>query len=205
VFLGGFRGPPATLHHAHEAPALMRIPLVLLAAGSIVAGFAGVPHFLGGSNRIESWITPATAAGYYDHSVEAAVHGHAASAEWAATLVAIAVAVAGGLLGFVLYARRPQLATGIAARLPWLKRLLEGKYYVDELYDAVVVRPLGALSDRVLWRGIDVRIIDGLVNLVAGLTKAASWLFFRMFQSGYVQTYVLFVVLGVTALLWLGM
>jgi len=222
VFLGKFRGSDEDWHHAHEAPGLMRWPLILLAAGSIAVGYVGVPHFLGGSNRIEGWLAPATAAGYIDlgaaphgagaiqaaqHGVEAVHEGaaeHAAAAEWAATLVAFLAAAAGLLLGYQLYGRRPELSTALAARFAWLQKLWEGKYFVDEFYDAVVVRPLRAISENVLWRGIDVRIIDGLLNLLAGLSKVFSY-GVRLLQSGYVQTYVMVVVLGVLVLLWRGM
>ena len=246
VFLGSFRGSKQTLHHAHEAPALMRWPLVLLAAGSIAAGWVGVPHFLGGSNRIEGWLAPATASGYIDYGAaapgreahatggspagdgtriaadpyaEAEIHaavethtepethaagGEHAAAEWAATLVAFLAAAAGLLLGYQLYGRRPELATQLAVRFAPLQRLLAGKYFVDEIYGAVVLRPLHWLSDRVLWRGVDVRLIDGLVNLLAGLAKAFSY-GFRFLQSGYVQTYALVIILGVLVLLWRGM
>jgi NADH-quinone oxidoreductase subunit L len=99
-----------------------------------------------------------------------------------------------------MYAARPQMATGLATRLGGLRTALANKYWVDELYDAAIVRPTRVISDRVLWRIVDSRIIDGLVNLVGGLMKVFSYLF-RFVQSGYVQTYVLVVVVGVLALL----
>jgi NADH-quinone oxidoreductase subunit L len=200
VFLGSFRGSKETLHHAHEAPFLMRMPLVVLAICSIFVGFVGVPHFLGGSNVIEHWLAPAVSGGYAGEA-HAAVEAHAStSAEWAATAVAMLAGLGGLLLGHLFYARRPELATRTAAALPGLQRVLGAKYYVDEIYDRVIVRPLGFFADRILWRGIDVRVIDGVINLLAGFTKAFSYLF-RFFQSGYVQTYVLVVVLGVLVLL----
>src|SRR4030095_11859821 len=103
----------------------------------------------------------------------------------------------------LLYARRPELATQLAARFPRVRRMLEAKYWVDEIYSAVIVRPMVAVSEGVLWRWIDMRLIDGIVNLLAGFTKAFSNVF-RFFQSGYVQTYVLVLVLGMVALLWRG-
>jgi NADH-quinone oxidoreductase subunit L len=124
----------------------------------------------------------------------------ASAAEWGAMAVALTAGLLGLLLGHQLYARRPELSARLAGRFAGLKRLLEGKYFVDELYAAVVVRPTRGLSERVLWRLVDVRLIDGLVNLLGGLTKAFSYVF-RFAQSGYVQTYVLVVVLGVLVLL----
>ena len=106
----------------------------------------------------------------------------------------------GLILGSLFYWRRPELSTQMAARFPGLQRLLENKYWVDEAYDMLIVRPIRVLSDGVLWRFLDARVIDGVVNALGGLTKAFSYVF-RFAQSGYVQTYVLVVVLGVLFLL----
>jgi NADH-quinone oxidoreductase subunit L len=114
--------------------------------------------------------------------------------------IALGAGLLGLLLGHRLYAGRPQSATSLSAHFRGLQKLLVGKYYVDELYEAVVIKPTRVLSERVLWRLVDVRVIDGLVNFMAGLTKVFSHVF-RFAQSGYVQTYVLVVVLGVIILL----
>jgi NADH-quinone oxidoreductase subunit L len=234
VFLGSFRGSAETLHHAHEAPWTMRLPLVLLAAGSLAVGFVGVPHVLGGSNALEGWLAPALSAGSIDAGSEVEIHGdygghappaaaggephaagelgaaaghgagHAATDELLATAVAFLAGLAGLAFGHQLYARRPEQSTRLALRFAGLQRLLAAKYWVDEIYAALFVRPVRALSEGVLWRVVDIRLIDGLVNLLAGSAKAFSYLF-RFFQSGYVQTYALVVVLGVLALLWRGM
>ena len=221
VFLGSFRGEQHTYAHAHEAPPSMAMPLVLLAMGSLLVGFLGVPHALGGSNRLETWLHPSfavagsaatehgattvasTAAGETAlHESSAALAEHAGSAplsEPGAMAVALAAALLGLGLGFQLYARRPQTAAALAGRLQPLQRLLAGKYFVDELYAAVIVRPFRLLSEA-LWRLVDVRLIDGVINLLGGVTRAFSFVF-RFAQSGYVQTYAFVVVLGVLVLL----
>jgi len=225
VFLGTSRVAHDATHHLHDAPPRMAMPLVVLALCSVLVGFAGVPRFLGGSNWIEHWLHPAVTAPPGDspgidadgavhhdttpemthalqqHASEAAAQApHSAAAEWGATLLAVCVGLAGLGLGHLFYAARPQLATAWAARAGGLRRVLESKYYVDEVYDAVIVQPVRRLSESVLWRTLDVRLIDGVVNLLGGITKASSYLF-RFGQSGYVQTYVLVVVLGVVVLL----
>jgi NADH:ubiquinone oxidoreductase subunit 5 (subunit L)/multisubunit Na+/H+ antiporter MnhA subunit len=178
VFLGEFRGSHEVLHHAHEAPFAMRMPLVVLAVCSILVGFFGVPHFLGGSNKIERWLEPAVTAGYVSHdagevhaATETEAHAENAAAEWAATAVAMAAGLGGLALGHYFYRVRPELPAATAARAAGLYRLVANKYWVDEIYGAVIVRPFYWLSDRILWRIIDMRIIDGLVNLLTGFTR----------------------------------
>ncbi len=229
VFLGSYRGDAHTYDHAHEAPPSMAMPLVLLAAGSLLVGLLGVPHILGGSNRLEGWLHPSftlaqspqfglppivgeesdttSAAETQDaasvgHETARAhpTPAHAALPESAAMAVALAAGLLGLGLGHQMYARRPQVATALALRLPAVRNLLAGKYFVDELYAAAIIRPLRLLADRVLWRIVDMKLIDGSVRLLGWLTWALS-VAFRFGQSGYVQTYVLVVVLGVFALL----
>jgi len=235
AFFGTFRGAKETLHHAHESPFPMAMPLVVLAACSVLVGFFGTPQFLGGSNAFDRWLEPAFSAPHVvgagpggnrlevavpppvgeaplhdappaaDHALaHSAVTGHAehsAAQEWAATGAAMLAGLLGLGMGHLFYARRPQLATQWAARAGGLRRTLENKYWVDEAYNVAVVRPIRWVSEGLLWRVVDARIIDGIVNLLGGLAKAFSYVF-RFFQSGYVQTYVLVVVLGVLALLW---
>ena len=90
--------------------------------------------------------------------------------EWIAMGVATCAGLLGLLLGFLFYARRPETATALAARFPGLHRLLENKYWVDELYDMAIVRPIRVISDSVLWRFIDARVIDGIVNALGALS-----------------------------------
>jgi NADH-quinone oxidoreductase subunit L len=111
-------------------------------------------------------------------------------------LVSIAVAVFGIGLAFRVYGKSS--AEPLAERAPAVYDALSHKYWVDELYDAIVVRPLHALS-QLLWRVMDVRVVDGIVNGVArtfeGLSAVA-----RLFQTGFVGTYALFLTIGVAAL-----
>ena len=223
VFFGSFRGDSHTYEHAHEAPPSMAMPLVLLATGSVLVGLLGVPHLLGGSNRLETWLHPSftqdthleSTSHHGEESGAAAAETHAsvghepvsahttsaALPESAAMAVALAAGLLGLGLGHQMYVRRPQVASALAMRLPAVRSLLAGKYFIDELYAAAIVRPLRLFSDRVLWRIVDMRLIDGSVRLLGWLTWALS-VAFRFAQSGYVQTYVLVVVLGVFALLW---
>jgi NADH-quinone oxidoreductase subunit L len=222
VFLA-FHGPPAgeapaPAHgshgheggrHMHDAPPAMAIVLILLAVGSIVAGFVGVPHALGGSNRIEQFLEPsfhvsheATGAAETGEPAAAAGHEAVSAANLEATLMAVSVAIAltGIGLAAVFFLKRKEAAAALAARFSGLHRLLVNKYYVDEIYDGAVVEPIRILSTDGLWKVVDVGLIDGAVNgtgeSVAGLASAL-----RRLQTGSVKTYAASVFFGVVLIL----
>ena len=267
--------------HPHDAPMPMAIALVLLALGSIVAGFIGVPHALGGHNVLGEWLAPvvgahgeapASATGISGmtiggdcvvaadaaaaqlpgmttencapagdvalavntlsagagglqagHPGQPAEFGAAAQAagaglqpgqEHAAAedehakealelqLMALssAVAIFGVGLAWFIWLKRPEIASGMAARFPAVHRLLLNKYYVDELYDVTIVQPVKIVSEDGLWRGMDARVVDGAVNgtgqVVGGLSAVL-----RLFQSGSVKAYAASTFLGVVLIL----
>jgi len=186
---------------------VMTAPLALLAVGSALAGFLGVPHFLGGGampNVLERWLEPvlphavAAAGGHAGAAIEAAAGaaaGHAAPlGEFAAMLVALAVSAAGIALAVRMYRGGP-LPEGASA----LVRVVRDKYYVDELYDAVILGPYRALCR--FASAFDARIVDGLVN-AAGFTTDMAGEITRLAQTGYVRNYALAFFAGAVAILW---
>jgi NADH-quinone oxidoreductase subunit L len=213
--------------HLHDAPPAMAAALIILALGSLVAGFVGVPHALGGSNKIESFLEssfhPAGEHAAVPHEAtsthEAPVaHGEAAAAapvtEHAAagevhadeqtelTLMGVSSAIA--LLGIGIAAYffliNRALADSVATTFSAVHRTLLNKYWIDELYDAAIVQPLKWASDHVLWKVIDVWIIDGIVN-GAGVFVRGSAALIRMTQTGSIRTYAASLVLGVVLIL----
>jgi NADH-quinone oxidoreductase subunit L len=184
TFFGETRADHHVAHHVHESPPSMTVPLVILAAGSLVVGFLGVPGFLGGANRFEAWLEPvfagAAAAAAHGtaaaHDAAAASHvTHDASLEWTLMLASVLVAASGFVLAYVLYYARTVSAGAIAevaGGVPY--RVLYNKYYVDELYNAVFVRGTLLLARAGAW--FDLTIIDGIVDGSARLTVALSWL-----------------------------
>jgi NADH-quinone oxidoreductase subunit L len=179
--------------HAHVAPPAMAIPLMILAAGSIVAGYIGFPHALGGHNWIHGFLDPVFSGGAH-----AAVEGHDDTAmELTLMGLSSAVALAGIAIAFVLFVKRPRKANLHPAGL---QKLLVNKYYVDEIYDAIVVRPIHALSSVVLWKGFDVRVIDGAVNGTGAVIRAGSGALRRV-QTGSVRVYAMALFAGVVAML----
>src|SRR4051812_23213890 len=151
TFFGGFRGTHEQEHHLHESPAVMTIPLWILAAGAVVAGFLGVPKILGGGDAFGRWLEPVL---YHPTGLATAEHEMAAGLEWALILIAVAVAVAGIYVAWRTYGGEIGLAKGNtwAERFPTLHRVLANKYYVDEIYDTLIVKPLAGLS-RFFWKG----------------------------------------------------
>jgi len=203
AFFGDNRAGEEVRHHVHESPATMTAPLAVLAALSVVGGWLGWPHFLGGANRFERWLAPVFEAGAGGHGAVAAhgvaAHG-AASTEWLLAAASLSLALLGLYAGFRAYAGRATLAGKLHAFAGGRPhRVLLNKYYVDEGYEASLVRPGYALSDRVLFRAVDTGLIDGLlVNGTALLVSITSALL-RLFQNGKLRFYAYVFALGAAA------
>ncbi len=189
--------------HLHDAPRPMAIALVVLAIGAVVAGYIGVPTVLGGENRIEAFLAPsfeAVPAGAEAPGAPVPGGEGPAGPEMSLMIVSTVVALAGIGLASILWLRRRDLVASLAARFSGLHRLLLRKYYVDEAYDAVIVHPVEAASRRVLWKGIDVGIIDGIVNGVASVVQGTSG-GLRRVQTGSLRGYAASIFVGVLLIL----
>jgi NADH-quinone oxidoreductase subunit L len=172
--------------HPHESPAVMWVPLVILAILSIVGGYIGVSAAWGGHNQIEHFLAPALAkvapVAQAAHSVAStveAVEHHDYNTERIFTIISVVVAFLGIFLGWQMFTATP---------LRKMPRVLENKYYVDEFYDAAIVSPIQGVSKNFLWRILDVQIIDGTVNGIArlfGETGSAM----RFLQTGFARSY----------------
>jgi NADH-quinone oxidoreductase subunit L len=197
TFFGSFRGTHEQEHHLHESPAVMTIPLWILAVGAVVAGFVGVPKVLGGIDRFHLWLEPVL---YHPAGLEAAEHEMGTFMELALILIAVIVAAGGILLARRMYGGDDGLANERtwAQRFPLLYRVLVNKYYVDEIYDALIVKPLAGLS-RFFWKGVDTFLIDGSINAGAYATELTGE-FGRLSTTGNVRTYALYFFLGVILL-----
>jgi NADH-quinone oxidoreductase subunit L len=206
TFAGQFRGTHEQEHHLHESPRSMTVPLVILAALSVVAGFVGLPAVISEKgDRLGAFLAPvfpklpALAA----ETAEAAApmaHG----TEWLLLLASTVVAVGGVLLGLKWYAaEQGRVPARIAASMPGVYALVRDKFRIDELYDALFVRPFQAFA-RFLWKVVDVLVIDGILNAGAFLVELAGDLL-RFIQTGNVRNYALTFFLGVVALMLLVM
>ena len=214
--------------HLHDAPPAMATALIVLAIGSVVAGYVGVPAVLGGSNEIEHYLEPsfeARAQRSAPHGAERRQraprpHGSRSAAPSAERSERAPRrrsrrprehrALADGRLhrpglcrhraGLVLLRQEPGLGRRRGAAAGPLHTLLLNKYYIDELYDAVIVKPTVAVSRGVLWKVVDAEVIDGAVNGAGSVVETgATWL--RRFQTGSVRVYAASILLGVVLVL----
>src|SRR5262249_11215865 len=171
--------PHAT--HVHDAPAPMAFALIVLAIGSVVAGYFGLPEVLGGGDWFGRFLEPSF---HLEAAHEAADHGTEATL----MIVSSGVALAGIGLAFYFFLRNRLAADRVTARFASLYRVLLNKYYVDEIYDATVVQPIRIASEDGLWKIVDARVIDGSVNGVGRIVSGWSELLRRL-QTGSVRAY----------------
>jgi len=185
--------------HVHDAPPAMAFALIVLAIGSVLAGYIGVPHALNGSNRIETFLHPAFLAPGAEHAAAEAVHGEAATE---LMLMGLSVGLAAAGFGIALYfwLWNPRVADAWSRRFSGIHKLLSNKYYVDELYDATIVQPIKIISTGGLWKGMDAGVIDGSVNGV-GLGVRASSMGLRRLQTGSIRAYAASLFLGAVLVL----
>jgi NADH-quinone oxidoreductase subunit L len=202
LMLYTFHGPNRTgereREHLREAPWSMTGPLVALGVLTVIGGALNVPPLLGGGAFLEHWLDPVTGAASRLSPLVDVPH----ATEWALVIGAVLVAGLGIIGAFRLLRPESLVPARLAPPASGFSRLLWKKWYVDELYDAVIVRPVTWVSREVLWKIVDVRIVDGLlVNGTAVLTRALGWVGSQL-QTGEVGAYVVVFVGGVLAVLY---
>jgi NADH-quinone oxidoreductase subunit L len=198
TFDGKFRGTPEQEHHLHESPPVMTVPLVILAVGAVVAGWIEIP-LLRGTDWFHRFLAPLLAG---VQGAAPAERELGLGTEVVLILLSVGLAVAGILLARSIYGGDGGAERGLAfeERFPALHRLLANKWYVDELYDAIVVRPLHGLS-WVFYRVVDTLVVDGSVRAGAAVTRAGGDLG-SLTTTGNVRNYALYFFVGVIVLFW---
>jgi NADH-quinone oxidoreductase subunit L len=222
TFFGESRVDHHTESHIHESPKTMTVPLMVLALGSLVAGYIGLPKWLG-PNLFEHWLEPVFESVQPAAAVAEEAAHHSVGLEIGLAAVSVAIAAIGFLIAYTTYAKKSDRAERVSAQFKGLYQALLNKWYVDELYDAVFVNRSKDLG-RGLWRfdgkivdalvnntavstvksalgsgWWDRYIVDGLVKFVGGFIKTASWPI-RLSETGYTQNYALVMVFGVLVL-----
>ncbi len=195
TFFGKSRVEPEREHHIHESPPVMTVPLIILAVLAAVGGFVGVPEVLGGHNHFGKFLEPVFA--------QAEANLHLAHVSHTVEYGLMAASVLMGLLGiglaYLMYIKASISPVTLADRFRKVYRLLSNKYYVDEIYQKLVIDPIVSFS-RWLWHAVDEGIVDGIVNL-SGRLMLLFGLILRRVQTGYVQNYAALFVLGTLILL----
>jgi NADH-quinone oxidoreductase subunit L len=193
--------------HLHDAPPAMAFVLIVLALGSVLAGYVGVPHALGGHNQLAAWLAPsfqvstaAGEAGGVETTAAAEADPTALALELALMGVSSLIAFAGIGIAVLVWLKRRSIAQNMARNFPGLHRLLLNKYYVDEIYDAAIVQPIRLGSEESLWRRVDVGVIDGAVNGTGTIVAAGAGLLRRL-QTGSVRSYAGSMFVGVVVIL----
>ena len=199
TFFGTFRGTHEQEHHLHESPASMTIPLILLAVLSAAGGFIGVPEALHGTHQLASFMSPLYDAARQVNPAAFEASSLSHSEEYLLMAVSVGVALISAIAAYVMYVSKAAVPAPDTVAKSGIQKLVYNKYYVDELYDAVFVKPIKTLSNILYSAGefvIDLFVHGAvkLVTLLSGLLKKT--------QTGSVGDYVFAMVLGIVALLF---
>ncbi len=204
VFFGEFRGSKEKWAGAHESPRTMTVPLVILGVLSVIGGFVGVPKLLseavglGDVNKMHHWLAPVFGGGHEVGHGETAAAVHSAGEEWTFMFIALIIAVAGLFMAISIYRSKGTPERMAKASGP-IYTVLRNLYWVDEFYEAVVIRPFYKISR--FFAGFDRWVVDGLVN-ASGITMDITGQIVKLFQTGLVRNYALMFLIGVVAILF---
>lgn len=191
TFFGKYRGTHHAEEKVHESPSNMTIPLIVLAALAAVGGLINVPHVFGGNEWLAHWLTGAGVAQHeltLDHTTEFGLMG-----------VSVLAAVIALLYAYTRYVKNAHVPVSDEGKRSIFAKISYHKFYLDEIYDAIITKPLDAFS-KFFYRIIDKKLIDGLVNGF-GWTANEGSKGLRLLQSGNVGFYIFMMVFGIVALL----
>ena len=215
VFFGECRAEEEVKKHIHESPPIMTIPLIILAILSVIGGYVGVPHALGGSNRFHKFLEPVVGPGpgsAVEHAkinlnsmAYAAEHGthaaHSASLEYILMLISIICAAIGVWIAYYYYIKHyPEKPKEMVEKFKGIYTTIQNKYYVDEIYGYLFVNGAKNLA-KTLWIEFDVKVIDRTANLIAEFFRWSGSVI-RVIQTGLLQDYALAILIGGVAVLY---
>ncbi len=207
-------------HGVHESSWVMLLPLVLLAVLSVAGGWIGIPHALGGGDRLGAFLAPVTSApalsyeqvsiamnttptGGVQSAAEPAAEPGSVQTERVLTGFSVLAAVLGLLLADTFYRRNPELPARLAVQLHALYGLVCNKYWVDQIYGMIIVQPLLFLSRYALWGGVDRGVIGG-GGVMAGEGAQGLGSLLRRIQSGNIRSYAGWLAIGAAVILLLS-
>jgi NADH-quinone oxidoreductase subunit L len=191
TFFGEQKTAARAKDHIPESPFTITIPLMVLGFFAVVGGYIGVPKILGGVNRFDAFLAPVFEQAQHLNEIHA--HGTHAT-EYTLMAISVAIAIVGIFTAWVMYIKNPELPGQFVAKFACAHKVIFNKWYIDELYDFLFVNPCKKIG-TFLWRGIDVKIVDGVVNGCAWVVKGIGT-GLRYTQSGYLYNYAVAMVIG---------
>ncbi|MFQ5453065.1 MAG: NADH-quinone oxidoreductase subunit L [Candidatus Zixiibacteriota bacterium] len=200
TFYGKERMGQEIKSHLHESPKSMTMPLIILAVLSVIGGWVGMPHLFGFTNHFEEWLEPVIASPPQATTSHALAAGGGESGMelglMAASIVLVMIAI---YFAYLFYNKKTEMAASLKEKLSGVHKTLLNKYYVDEFYGAVIIRPVVYFS-LFLWKVFDVVIIDGFINGIASWYDDASQVL-RTGQTGRIRSYATLFIIGVILLI----
>jgi NADH-quinone oxidoreductase subunit L len=194
TFFGEFRGTSEQKHHLHESPTSMTVPLIILAVLATLGGFLGIPHLFHAPHLLNNFLSPVI------FKIQGVTDAHplSASTEWILMGIAVLGAVVSILLARSMYVTNGKVPVADGQK-SGLGKVIYNKLYVDEIYDAVFVKPMQRISD-ILFNIVDRLMVDGIVNL-SGRFSMIGGDIFRSIQTGYTPFYILAMVISICFIL----
>lgn len=193
TFFGKFRGTDDQANHLHESPSSMTIPLIILAILSVVGGLIGLPEFWNASNWMHH---------HLEHIIirkNPSILSH--ETEWMLMALAVAAALSVFYFTYLLFIKNKVLPVNKEEEMKHWQRLIYNKYYIDEIYDMVIRKPLDSISS-VFFKFIDLRLVDGTVNAIGNSVKSVGSLV-RLIQTGNIGFYLMTMAMGVVFIILL--
>ncbi len=200
LFVMAFEGKPRfDVHHlhVHEAPKTMLLPMWVLGILAAIGGFVGIPAALGGGDSFDKFLDPVFENA---QSKLSTVSFMGAGTEYLLMAISVLLGIGGIYLAYSAYLKKPELSAKLKKSVGDFYDVLLHKYYIDEIYQAIVVKPMLYVSERYLWHGVDEIMIDGSVN-GTGKTVRFVGRVLRKIQTGFVQNYALAFVIGIVIML----
>lgn len=195
TFHGKFRGTHEQEHHLHESPKTMTIPLMILAVLSIVGGLVGIPAVLHGNHYLEAFLSPV-----FEASSFRLVHHLSHETEYILMGVATAIMIGAIYYAYTTYVKKGVLPPAEGEDLAPAHKLVYNKYWVDEIYEMLITKPLNLLSEA-FHKIVDNQLVDGIVN---GVGSAVSWMSgtLRLAQTGNIGFYIFVMVISIVLILF---
>jgi NADH-quinone oxidoreductase subunit L len=184
-------------HGVHESPAIMTLPLIALAILSVIGGWVGIPAAMGGHNEIEHFLEPVFASGALPAAATTAGSNGLAISLAATSVLA---ALIGFGIAYLFYFKQPGRAARFVFQFPAFYRVLDNKFYIDEIYHAAIVTPLLMFTRLILGGLIDKGVVNGS-GALAGATTRGLGALTRRIQSGNIRSYAGWLALGAAAVL----